>query len=105
MRIRLYQISPERDKRNLIFMNYDFIKRHGGVDVESYDLVFDGEVEAKRLDDIFYIFNQKLPEGYYGRRMSVSDVVWAEGLGTFFCDSFGYKQITCAKAFRNMRNK
>ena len=25
--------------------------------------------------------------------MSVSDVVWAEGLGTFFYDSAGYKPI------------
>lgn len=59
----------------------------------TYELVFDGELDVKRLDDIFYIFNCQLPEGYRGRSMSVSDVVWAEGLGTFFCDSFGYKPI------------
>ena len=105
MRVRLYQISPERDKRNLMFMNYDFTVKHGGIDVESYDPVFDGELDAKRLDDIYYIFNKKLPEGYRGRSMSVSDVVYAEGFGTFFCDSIGYKQVTCAKLFNRMHNK
>jgi len=56
-------------------------------------LVDVGELDVKRLDNIFYIFNCELPEGYCARSMSVSDVVWAEGLGTFFCDSIGFKPI------------
>lgn len=103
MRVRLYQISPERDKRNLMFMNYEFTTKHGGIDVESYDLVFDGDLEVKRLDDIYYIFNKKLPDGYRDRSMSVSDVVYVEGLGTFFCDSIGYKQLRCTLYFHNKK--
>lgn len=93
MKIKLYQIAPEKDDKNLMFMTTSgplntavFIQAH-------MRLVFDGEVDAKRLEDIFQIFNLRLPEGYRGRSMSVSDVVWAEGLGTFFCDSFGFKQL------------
>lgn len=93
MKIKLYQIAPERDDKNLMFMNYEWTVKHGGVHSGPYELVFDGEVDAKRLEDIFQIFNLRLPEGYRGRSMSVSDVVWAEGLGTFFCDSFGFKQL------------
>lgn len=93
MKIQLYQISPEKDKNNLLFRNYDFVMNHGGIDYDRYELVFDGEVEAKRLDDIYMIFNLEHPEGYKGRSMSVSDIVYAEGLGTFFCDSYGFKPV------------
>lgn len=93
MKIQLYQIAPEKDKNNLLFRNYDFVMNHGGIDYDSYELVFEGEVEAKRLDDIYTIFNLHHPEGYKGRSMSVSDIVYAEGLGTFFCDSYGYKAV------------
>ncbi len=91
MKIELYQISPEKDKNNLMYMNSDFVMKHGGIDYDSYELVFEGEVDAKRLDDIYRIFNLEHPEGYKGRNMSVSDIVYAEGLGTFFCDSIGFK--------------
>ncbi len=91
MKIELYQISPEKDKNNLMYMNSDFVMKHGGIDYDSYELVFEGEVNAKRLDDIYRIFNLEHPEGYKGRSMSVSDIVYAKGLGCFFCDSIGFK--------------
>ncbi len=93
MKIQLYQISPEKDKNELLFRNYDFVMNHGGIDYDSYELVFEGDMNAKRLDDIYMIFNLEHIEGYKGRRMSVSDIVYAEGLGTFFCDSYGYKSV------------
>lgn len=58
MKIQLYQISPEKDKNNLIFMNYDFAVKLGGIDYDSYELVFEGEVEAKRLDDIYNLVKE-----------------------------------------------
>ena len=93
MKIKLFQIDPETDANNLLFMNYEWAMSHGGIHQDSYKLVFDGDVDAKTLEDIFRIFNLELPKGYRGRSMSVSDVVWAEGFGTFFCDSFGFKQL------------
>ena len=93
MRVKLFQISPEEDRHNLMFMNYAFAMEHGGIHESTYELVFDGELDVKRLEDIWYIFNCEHPDGYRGRSMSVSDVVWAEGLGSFFCDSFGFKPI------------
>lgn len=93
MKVKLFQIAPEKDRNNLMFMNYEFTMEHGGICESTYELVFDGNLDVKRLDNIFYIFNCELPVGYRGRSMSVSDVVWAEGLGTFFCDSVGYKPI------------
>ena len=93
MKVKLFQIAPEKDSNNNMFMSYEWTMSHGGVRTGDYELVFDGEVDAKRLEEIFQIFNLRHPEGYRGRSMSVSDVVWAEGLGTFFCDSFGFKQL------------
>lgn len=93
MKIELYQISSEKDKNNLMYMNSDFVMKHGGIDYDSYELVFEGEVDAKRLDDIYRIFNCNHPEGYTGRSMSVSDIVYAEGLGCFFCDSYGFMKL------------
>ncbi len=93
MKVKLYQLAPEKDKYNLMFMNYEFTKAHQGIHPETYELVFDGELDVKFIDSIFQIFNVNLPEGYRGRSMSVSDIIWAEGLGTFFCDCVGYKQL------------
>lgn len=96
MKVKLFQISPEEDRYNLLYMHYEFAMSHGGIKESSYELVFDGELDAKTLNDLWYIFNKKHPEGYRGRSMSTSDVVWAEGLGslgTFFCDSIGFKPI------------
>ena len=86
MKVKLFQIAPEKDRYNLMFMNYEVTMEHGGIRESTYELVFDGELDVN-------IFNCELPEGYCARSMSVSDVVWAEGLGTFFCDSIGFKPI------------
>ena len=82
MKVKLFQISPEEDRYNLLYMHYEFTMSHGGIKESSYELVFDGELEAKTLNDLWIIFNNNHPEGYRGRSMSTSDVVWAEGLGT-----------------------
>ena len=47
MKIKLYQIAPEKDDKNLMFMNYEWTVEHGGVHSGPYELVFDGEVDAK----------------------------------------------------------
>ena len=93
MKVKLYQIAPEKDKHNLMFMNHEFTMAHQGICPDTYEIVFDGELDTKYLEIIYGIFNGNFPDGYKGRSMSVSDIVWAEGLGTFFCDSFGFKQI------------
>lgn len=93
MKIELYQIQEEKDKNRLMFMDSDWVMSHGGIDYDSYELAFEGEVDAKRLEDIYVIFNRNHPEGYTGRSMSVSDIVYADNLGTFFCDSIGFKAV------------
>ena len=65
MKVKLFQIAPEKDRYNLMFMNYEFTMEHGGIRESTYELVFDGELDVKRLDNIFYIFNCELPFSHF----------------------------------------
>ena len=97
MKIKLYQIAPEKDDKNLMFMGYKFTVLHGGINADSYELVFDGDLPVQTAEDVFRIFNLEHPNGYRGRSMSVSDIVWMEGIGYWFCDSIGFRQIKFAE--------
>ena len=80
MKIRLYQIAPEKDDKNLMFMGYEFTVLHGGINADCYELVFDGDLPVQTSEDVFRIFNLEHPDGYRGRSMSVSDIVWMAGI-------------------------
>ena len=74
-----------------MFMSYKFTVLHGGINADTYELVFDGDLPAQTAEDVFRIFNLKHPNGYRGRSMSVSDIVWMEDIGYWFCDKVGPK--------------
>ena len=93
--IRVYQIDTVRDVNRLGFMGYEFSMAHGWKP-DIYNLVFDGELEAKTLDDIFEKLNiGERPERYKGHSLSVSDIVEIieETSKFYFCDSFGWVEI------------
>lgn len=101
MDIKIYQINMDRDPNRVCFMSYDALPRFQetqNIDSSIYDLVFEGTVEAKHLENVYHIFNTEHPEGYRGRSLSVSDVVEIpEGTdieaGFYYCDSIGFKKI------------
>ena len=99
MKIRIYQIDMDADKDNLAFRNLEFVykKASGRVPEEIYTQVYEGEIENSRLDYIFYIFNQMIPEQFKSRSMSVSDVVEVvhskESSSFYFVDSVGFRHI------------
>ena len=94
MKVKVYQMMPEKDHRNLKFMSLDFVSCHGGVDASEYELIFDGEVNARDLEDVYVIFNDyaKMPAGYRGHSLSVSDVVVTDD-GAYFCDKRGFAKL------------
>ena len=100
MKIKLYQIEASDINRDIIFEELDeILERSGGrFPSERYQCVFDGDVEAKDAEDLFYIFNMRLPKGYKGRSMSVSDVVEFENKPYnsrfLFCERNGFKEIS-----------
>lgn len=102
MNIRIYQINMKRDTNNVAFMNYESLpKSQGGSDIDSsiYDKVFEGEVNCKNLEEVYQMFNINHPNGYKARSLSVSDVVEVRESenfsdGFYFCDSFGFKNVS-----------
>lgn len=100
MKIAIYQIDVELDSARVAFQDLNRITSayNGRIPTELYDCVFSGEVAAKTLEDVFYIFNMARPKGYKGRSLSVSDVVAiyhsAEEKTYYYCEPLGFKQIT-----------
>lgn len=103
MKITVYQIAAEEDNRYLIFQNLESVLAACGnrVPAERYAEVYQGELEIRTLEEVFYLFNMAHPEGYRGRSMSVSDVVEIsdpeKGEDFYFCDTFGFRQVTFEK--------
>ena len=108
--ISIYQINHERDEARVCFLNYySSIARRGlEIDAGIYDKVFEGEVKAASLEEIYTKFNRQIPDGFTGRSVSVSDVIEVRGpIGKvwgdtdpafFFVDSVGFKKVSFDKA-------
>lgn len=97
MKIRIFQIDHEKDENKLAFMDYDYTQSHGGVKAENYRQVYGGTVNCGNLEEVFALCNSdKLPPGYCGEAMSVSNVIEVCGgkdKGFYFCDSVGFRPI------------
>ena len=94
----VYSIYQLKDGHNNLFMNYKWAMSHGGINLRDYKKVYTGGVTPRdsvnrTLEEIYTILNTKYPEDYRGHSLSVSDLVVLEDVGTFFCDSIGFKQI------------
>ena len=101
MNVRIYQINLERDIDRIAFESLDRLERYQGsgeINSSIYDKVYEGEVEADNLEDVFRVFNLEHPEDYRGRSLSVSDIVevvesQSVKAGFYFCDSVGFKEV------------
>ncbi len=97
--VKLYQIVHNETNRGIIFEEYEVVRRafKERSPSEIYKNVFDGRLDVKEIEDVFYVFNCNQPTGYAGRSMSVSDIVvfeYSDGRKTaFFCARFGFKII------------
>lgn len=102
MKIAIYQIEATRDMEGVLFMGLDTHKKVMGsanIDASIYTKVFEGDVKAKDLEDVYCIFNLERPDCYVGRSLSVSDVVAViRGTdevepGFYFCDTIGFSKV------------
>lgn len=97
MKVRIYQIVPELDVNHLMFRDLQTIlsKSNGKIPEAIYECVYEGELEAKQLEDVFYILNCAFPQDYHARSLSVSDIVEMvksdNDSSFYFCDSFGFQ--------------
>lgn len=107
MRIEIYQIAPSRDEKRVKFLGLDSLLKLTGsprVDPDIYEKVFDGNVAAGGLEEVYQIFNGVLGvrPSYAGHSLSVSDVVHvirAKDVepGFYFCDDIGFAEIPFTK--------
>ena len=76
-----------------VFRDFKFAMENNW-DKGDYVPVWKGEIEAETvnsaLEELFIIFNTERPEYYFGRSLSVSDIVRLNGK-YYYCDSFGWK--------------
>lgn len=88
MRLKIFQINPDKDPNRLRFMPFKQIDK---VDPTLYRKVFDAQADVTGLEDAFRLFNTEGHPLYNGSSMSVSDVVVTED-GAFYCDSYGFQK-------------
>ena len=89
MYIKLYQINPKRDLQCVRF------------DSRIYDIVWEGELDAADLEEVYAILNNDVPEDFTARSLSVSDVIAevlpgspiAPDYSFHYCDSVGFQPI------------
>ena len=96
MRIKIYQINPDRDTNRVAHTRLSELERfQDSPDVQAsiYDEVFNAVIDQDDLEDIFFLFNTDGHPLYRGGSMKVSDVVVTEE-GAFYCDSVGFKPVT-----------
>ena len=95
MRFRVFQCPVNVD---YCFRGFDEAKDKWsrGDYVHVYSGIIEAETIDGALEKLFMKLNGNLPEDYYGRSLSVSDVVWLDNgtrRGTcYYCDSFGWSE-------------
>ena len=90
--VRVYQLPIEHPAK---FMRYGFVEKENIIPrLSDYSLVWEGEVDDyTELDVIYRMLNAgRMPEGFKGHSLSVSDVVEMDGK-FFYCDSVGWKEV------------
>ena len=95
MKIKIFQIDHEKDKNGVKFMHTDRLEKLQGttnIDAGLYKEVFNGEVDAADLEDVYSMFNCEGHPLHRGHSMSISDVVKTED-GAYFCDLVGFTKI------------
>lgn len=101
MDVKIYQINLDRDENGVAFISHGNLSKYQerpDVDASLYDKVFEGEIEAEDLEDVYRMFNMDKPEKFAGRSLSVSDVVEVVKSdevksGFYYCDSIGFQNV------------
>jgi len=81
-KVRVHQVKPQAAPEKKFICYALLYQRFGGINAEDYQVVFDGQLDTDDLNRLYEIFNEpRLPKGYTGHRLSVSDVVELYGSG------------------------
>lgn len=99
-----YEIFQTDAKQEFAFMSWRSATKHGW-SFDPYQLVWSGTEEAGNdldlLDFLYEVFNERRPDNFKGHSLSVSDIIEVQEVGVvgaeptyYYCDSFGWEDIT-----------
>lgn len=95
--VRILQIPIAHGNKEIIckkFASFSTLKRMGmDFNPNIYTEVYNGEMDVNDVEDVYEKLQWAKPQGYKGHSLSVSDLVQMDGK-TYFCDSFGFKDVT-----------
>lgn len=93
----IYQIDPEGNARDYMFLSHDSLEDYEMRRVD-YRLEYVAPLaETDTLDTIYECFNIDRPEDFQGHSLSISDIVVMNRDGevkAYFVDSFGFTDVT-----------
>ena len=99
---RIYQLDIHNEnvmRDHKMFESWDMLNKTAGFNFHQYKQVWEDEIEVEDemsehevLDVLFRKFNLDFPKNYYGRSLSVSDVVVLNDV-KWYCDSIGWTKI------------
>ena len=95
MRVKIYQINPDRDVNRVMherLSNLELCQGSPDIQASLYDEVFSAEIDFTGLEQLYTQFNTTGHPLHRGGQMKVSDIVVTEE-GAFYCDRFGFAPI------------
>lgn len=88
-----YSVTPAGTVFVFVAVDVDGQERKVRIKIPADDPRYAGDSATGMLEAIYAIFNTNHPKDYAGRSLSVSDLVTLDGIGTYFCDSFGFRRL------------
>jgi hypothetical protein len=97
MRYKVFQVMEDHPLfREVAFRDLDQVG--GRVDLtmyrQTYAAMLEADSDQAALDMIFRQFNSDHPKDYYGRSLSVSDIVLLDACRSYRCESLGWHRLT-----------
>lgn len=99
MKYEIWQADTDTTKgRYIAFTSYEFASRSNMVPTrDCYNKVYESEVSSDGkdydiLEHLFAKFNLDRPDDFYGRSLSVSDVIILDGQA-YYTNNYGFKKI------------
>ena len=91
-----YNIKRIKDVENCAYACKRYAWAENVIDLDDYEVVYEGELDypemPNALEELFKIFNIKIPEDFKGRSMSISDIVEIDGKN-YYCDFVGWDEL------------
>lgn len=91
-----YKIKQIKDVDNCEYSFKYYEQCKDKINLDDYEVVYEGELDypemPNALEELFKIFNIKIPEDFKGHSMSISDIVEIDGKN-YYCDMIGWKEL------------